>query len=160
MKKGMLLITGLLYFTINGFSQTTIDSSATKAGKDSVISQTVGTDSVSAHPYDPTQVVFTKAEVEPKSPSNWNSYLKNNLIAAAGANNGAPPGKYTVVIEFIVGTDGSIHDVRAATNFGYGMEEEAIRVVKNSPNWIPARQNGYLVNAYCVQPVIFEVTAN
>jgi Gram-negative bacterial TonB protein C-terminal len=159
MKKLLLFITCIFCLYINGFSQTTIDSSTTKAGKDSVISQAAGTDSISARPYDPSQV-FTKVEVAPKSPSNWSNYLKNNLNAAVGANNGAPPGAYTVIIEFIVGSDGSIHDVKALTNFGYGMEEEAMRVIKNSPAWIPARQNGYPVNAYRVQPVVFHISAN
>jgi hypothetical protein len=37
------------------------------------------------------------------------------------------------------------------------MEDEALRVMKQSPNWIPAMQNGHKVTAYRKQPVTFVV---
>jgi len=57
-----------------------------------------------------------------------------------------------------VSKNGAISNVQAETSHGYGMEEEAIRVIKNGPNWVPALQNGQNVNAYCSQPVTFQVT--
>ena len=53
--------------------------------------------------------------------------------------------------------DGSISDVRALTKHGYGMEEEAVRVIKKGPAWTPAIQNGRSVNAYRKQPITFQV---
>ncbi len=38
-----------------------------------------------------------------------------------------------------------------------GMEEEAVRVIKNGPKWTPALQNGRNVNAYRRQPITFQV---
>lgn len=52
---------------------------------------------------------------------------------------GAPSGGYVVQIGFIVKEDGTVTDIKPITNFGYGMEEETIRVIKN-------RANGYLQN--------------
>jgi protein TonB len=72
-------------------------------------------------------------------------------------DNGAQPGTYQVVVRFIVSKDGSISDVVAETKHGYGMEEEAIRVIKKGPNWTPAQQNGRFVNAYRRQPITFQV---
>jgi protein TonB len=37
------------------------------------------------------------------------------------------------------------------------MEEEAIRVIKKGPKWIPGMQNGYLINAYRKQLFTFVV---
>jgi hypothetical protein len=37
------------------------------------------------------------------------------------------------------------------------MEAEAIRLVKNSPAWVPARQNNKIVNAWQLQPITFSV---
>jgi protein TonB len=52
---------------------------------------------------------------------------------------------------------GNISDVKGLTKHGYGMEEEAIRVIKRGPKWTPAIQNGRNVNAYRKQPVTFVV---
>ncbi|MEQ1678624.1 MAG: energy transducer TonB, partial [Chitinophagaceae bacterium] len=43
------------------------------------------------------------------------------------------------------------------TNHGYGMEEEAMRVIKKGPKWTPAVQNGRQVKAYRKQPITFQV---
>jgi len=48
-------------------------------------------------------------------------------------------------------------DVKALTRNGYGMEKEAIRLIKDGPRWTPAIQNGHTVNAYRKQPIIFVV---
>ena len=71
--------------------------------------------------------------------------------------NGCKPGEYTVVIQFIVEKDGSVSDVRALTNHAFGMEEEAVRVIKKEPYWVPAVQNGRQVKAYRKQPITFDI---
>ncbi len=104
--------------------------------------------------------VFEKVEVEASFPgglSAWSRYLQRNLNSNAPIDNGAPPGSYTVIVQFIVDKSGSISDVKALTNHGYGMEEEAIRAIKRGPKWTPAIQNGRNVNAYRKQPITFVV---
>jgi periplasmic protein TonB len=104
--------------------------------------------------------VFEKVEVEAEFPgggSAWNRYLQRTLNANAPVDNGAPEGSYAVVVQFIVDKAGNISDVKALTNHGYGMEEEAIRVIKRGPKWTPAIQNGRNVNAYRKQPITFVV---
>jgi periplasmic protein TonB len=39
------------------------------------------------------------------------------------------------------------------------MEQEAVKVIKKGPAWVPAVQNGRSVNAYRKQPVTFQVTS-
>ena len=104
--------------------------------------------------------VFTKVENEAEFPggnSAWARYVQKNLEGFNPADNGAPPGKYSVIVRFIVSKDGSISDVQAETKFGYGMEEQAIKCIKNGPKWKAALQNGRNVNAYRRQPVTYVV---
>lgn len=107
--------------------------------------------------YDQT---FTKVEIEAEFPGGqgaWRKYLERNLNAQAATDAGAPAGSYTVVVQFIVDKEGNISDVKALSNHGYGMEEEAIRAVKRGPKWTPAVQNGRQVKAYRKQPITFLV---
>ncbi|HET9429556.1 MAG TPA: energy transducer TonB, partial [Chitinophagaceae bacterium] len=64
----------------------------------------------------------------------------------------------TVWVQFIVDKEGAISDVKALSNHGYGMEEEAVKVIRKGPAWIPAIQNGRAVKAYRKQPITFVVT--
>ena len=106
--------------------------------------------------------IFEKVEIEASfqgGESAWKKFLERNLNPNAPVDNGAPEGTYTVYVQFVVSKDGSISDVKALTNHGYGMEAEAIRVIKKGPKWIPAVQNGRQVNAYRKQPITFQVTS-
>lgn len=58
-------------------------------------------------------------------------------------------------VEFIVNTDGSISDVKVLRGEGYGFDEEAARVIKEMPNWIPGQQGGKKVRVIYVIPINF-----
>ena len=107
--------------------------------------------------------IFNKVEEEayfPNGTSGWRQYLNANLNVDVPIKRKAPEGSYTVIVRFIVTKKGEIKDVVPETTNGYGMEDELIRVIKNGPNWIPARQNGRAVNAYKRQPVTFVLSKN
>ncbi len=104
--------------------------------------------------------IFSKVEIEASFPggsSAWRRYLERNLDANIPVKQKAPAGNYTVVIQFVVNLDGTVSDVRALTNHGYGMETEAIRAIKKGPKWLPAIQNGRKIVAYRKQPITFVV---
>jgi len=104
--------------------------------------------------------VFEKVEVEASfkgGEREWTKYLIRNLDANVPVENGANEGTYTVTVQFIVDKEGKISDVKALTSHGNGMEEEAMRVIKKGPDWIPAIQNGRQVKAYRKQPITFVV---
>lgn len=61
----------------------------------------------------------------------------------------------TVYLTFVVGTDGSIRDVRLKRGVDKELDAEAIRVVKDMPKWSPGKQNGKAVNVRCLLPVNF-----
>jgi hypothetical protein len=86
----------------------------------------------------------------------WRKFLTKNLDPDVPIRKDAPAGNYTVLIQFIVNKDGTL-DIEPLTNFGYGMEEEVVRVIKKSPLWIPAEQDGKKVRAYRKQPITFSV---
>ena len=53
--------------------------------------------------------------------------------------------------------DGTLTDFIIEKNLGYGTGEEVVRLLKTSPKWKPALQNGVVVNAIFRQPVNFLV---
>ena len=102
--------------------------------------------------------IFQKVETEASFPGGheeWKRYLEKNLDVNVPFHNGAPNATYTVMIQFIVDTEGNISDVKPVSSIGYGMEEEAIRVIKKGPKWVPAIQNGRYVKSYRKQSVHF-----
>ena len=111
----------------------------------------------------PENRVFEKVEIEPAFPggvTKWKQFVDANVKSTIPVQKGAPAGTYTVIVQFIVSTEGSISDLRTLTKHGYGMEEEALRVIKNGPKWLPAIQNGKKVNAYRKQPITFVITGD
>ncbi len=100
---------------------------------------------------------FIKVEIDASYMGDWKRFLERNLVGEVPVDNGAAPGTYTVIIQFIVDAGGNVSDIRPLTNYGYGMEQEAVRVVKKSGKWKPAIQNGREVKAYRRQPVSFRV---
>jgi hypothetical protein len=87
----------------------------------------------------------------------WRRFLERNLNILTAVENGAPSGKYTVIVQFVVDTNGSISNIKPLTNEGYGMEEEVVRVLKKSGFWTPGFKDGKPVKAYRKQPVTFMV---
>ena len=104
--------------------------------------------------------IFEKVEVEASFPGGdgaWRKFLERNLRGDVASENGAPAGTYTVVVQFVVDKEGNVSDVKALTSHGYGMEDEAVRVIKKGPQWKPAIQNGRNVKAYRRQPITFQI---
>lgn len=107
-----------------------------------------------------SKFTFYKVEQESEFPGGnyaWSDYLQSNLNADVPVKKNAPKGTYMVIIAFIVSSTGAISDLRAETKYGYGMEEEVIRVIKKGPKWQPGMQDGRPVNSYRRQPVTFVV---
>ena len=117
-------------------------------------------DTLPTNPETKDSLIFEKVDVEAEFPgglSAWWQFLEANLNPQVPAEKGAPDGSYTVIARFIVDKDGTVSDFKALTKYGYGMEKEVLRVLKNSPKWTPASQNGRNVKAYRSQPVTFIV---
>ncbi|WP_343589420.1 M56 family metallopeptidase [Flavobacterium sp.] len=59
-------------------------------------------------------------------------------------------------IEFMVEKDGSLSEFKIVKDLGYGAGEEAIRVLKLSPKWIPATENGQAVRVLYSLPITLQ----
>ena len=128
-----------------------------------MVNSCLGSDSVEVNATDDSDKVFIKVEIEAAFPGGdaaWRRYLEKNLQNFDPADNGAPNGMYTVRVQFVVDKEGKISNVTTLTHFGYGMEEIAIRVIKNGPKWTPAIQHGHNVKAYRTQPISFLVQSH
>ena len=90
------------------------------------------------------------------SKESFLDFLSRSIDAKVPANRKAPPGLYIVTIRFVVGLDGKVCDVYPLSKEGYGMEEEAIRIIKRS-TWVPAIEHHRKVKAYFTQQVSFMV---
>lgn len=106
---------------------------------------------------EPGDKILSIVEIEARFAGNWEKFLLRNLNGNVPIDNGAPPGRHTVTIQFVVDKEGNVSDIQAMSNVGYGMEQEAIRVLKKADRWEPAIQSGYKVKAYRVQRITFEV---
>ncbi len=62
-----------------------------------------------------------------------------------------------VFVEFVIGKDGSITDVRAVKGIGAGCDEEAVRVIQGAPAWSPGKQRGKSVKQRMVLPITFKL---
>lgn len=106
------------------------------------------------------ETIFTSVEIEASFPGGldkWKRYLERTLNPEAAVNNGAPEGSYRVLVQFVVDSEGNLSDIQPLTSFGYGLEEEAVRVIKKGPKWEPAIQNGIKVKAYRKQLITFVI---
>jgi TonB family protein len=65
----------------------------------------------------------------------------------------------TCYVTFVVDKDGSVTDVKILRGVkgGPGCDEEALRVVKSMPAWIPGEQNGKLVRVQFNLPIKFRL---
>ena len=105
--------------------------------------------------------VFTVVQIAAEFPGGlpaWSKYLERNLNRDLPVENGAPPGKYTVIVSFIVSKTGDISEVAAENDPGYGTKAEAIRVITKGPKWKPAVQNGRNVIYRHKQSITFQVS--
>lgn len=86
----------------------------------------------------------------------WMAFLSEHIDIRV-AQKKAPAGRYSIIIQFIVGLDGSVTDIEPLSNNGYGMEEAVMKAIKKSPLWVPATQDGKTVKVYRKQPITFEI---
>lgn len=66
----------------------------------------------------------------------------------------------TVYIRFVVRYTGKVTDRKVVIGIGKGLDEEALRVVKEMPDWIPERDNGKAVSVYYTIPIKFKLQSD
>ncbi len=71
------------------------------------------------------------------SDAGWNEYINDNLKYPEAAMNELKEG--TVVLKFRVTSNGTITNIQVIQSVGLGCDEEAIRLLKEGPAWIPSQ---------------------
>jgi uncharacterized membrane-anchored protein len=61
-------------------------------------------------------------------------------------------------VEFMVEKDGSLSEFKIVKDLGYGVSDEVIRVLKLSPKWIPATENGQAVRVLYSLPITLQAS--
>ena len=87
--------------------------------------------------------------------AGWSNYLSANLGYPTTARRMGVEG--TVIVAFVVNTDGTVSDFELLRGIGGGCDEEAIRIVKNSPKWTPGMQGGQSVRTRMRLPLTFKL---
>lgn len=101
--------------------------------------------------------VFTKVEVEAEYPGGyqaWYEYLSKNLKYPYAAVKNEIQGQ--VMVEFIVKKNGDLTGFRIIRG-PEELRESSLNVIKESGKWIPAKQNGIIVDSYHRQPINYKL---
>jgi len=104
--------------------------------------------------------VFQNAEIEASVDADqWIDHLRKNLQnpIEKAAKKGMKAGTYAVQVKFLVERDGSINDVQALNDPGYGLAKAAIKVIRTGPKWTPGSISGKIVRSYHTQPITFVI---
>lgn len=83
----------------------------------------------------------------------WARFLQRNLRYPNLAQENGVQGR--VMVSFVIEKDGSISDVKLISGIGSGCDEEALRVIRKSPNWKPGKQNSQSVRVRYTMPLAF-----
>jgi periplasmic protein TonB len=102
--------------------------------------------------------IFTVVEQQPEFEGGYEAmmnFIKKNMRYPASARRMGVDG--TVYVQFVVGKDGTITEVKTIRGISADCDKEAERVVNLMPNWKPGRQNGKPVFVRFVLPIRFKL---
>ncbi len=109
-------------------------------------------------PEETADEILIFAETQPSFPGGLDAfyrYLSETVAYPKQAIRRGVSGK--VFVEFVVDKDGSLSQLRVAKGIGAGCDEEALRVIRNSPRWNPGKQRGRAVRVRMMVPIIFKL---
>jgi TonB family protein len=102
--------------------------------------------------------IFTEVQ-ESASPTGgidvFYQYVMQNMKYPLQARKAGVEGK--IFLEFVVNQDGTLSDISIKNGIGAGCDKEAMRIVKESPNWIPAKHEGKIVRQKMILPIVFKL---
>ena len=162
---------------INPIDNTSIDDSLKKRKKQHIIPQVELMGEVSILPEPPPAIaggityeplpeievvtnpeeILSYAEVMPEFPGGMPEmvkYLLENMIYPEEMKENGIEGR--IFVQFVVTKTGSVEDITIARGID-GLNREAIRLVKQMPNWKPGINNGKVVNVKMVIPIRFSL---
>jgi periplasmic protein TonB len=100
--------------------------------------------------------VFIVVEEPPRFPGGHDvmlRFLAENIHYPQPARQEAIQG--TVYLTFVINSDGSVDNARVLRGVHWSLDEEALRVIRAMPEWIPGEQRGKPVNVQFTMPIKF-----
>jgi protein TonB len=91
----------------------------------------------------------------PGGMKGWQRYMLKNLKYPERAMNGKVQGQ--VRVNFAVDKTGNVIDPYISGSVEYSLDEEALKIIKDSGKWEPAFQNAHNVKSYKRQPINFRL---
>ena len=85
---------------------------------------------------------------------DFSNYVADNIIFPPMAAKIGIQGK--VFLKFVINEKGQVSDIKVIKKINKDIDQEAIRVLAQSPVWIPGYQKGKLVKVNYVIPINFE----
>lgn len=82
----------------------------------------------------------------------WSAFLRRYLYPPASLGEGEVR---EALVQFLVAADGSVSDFKILQSAGEEFDKELLRVLKRTPKWKPAIENGRQVAATVTQRVVF-----
>ena len=104
------------------------------------------------------EVIFQVVEEMPQFPGGMAEamkFLAKNIKYPVAAQEAKIEGR--VIVQFVVGRDGNVSDVKVMHGVNPELDAEAIRVVSMMPNWIPGKQRGKAVAVKYTMPIMFRL---
>lgn len=101
---------------------------------------------------------FSIVEKNPEFPGGVHElykYLRETINYPDSAKIAGIQGK--VLVSFVVRETGKIDSVKVLRGIGGGCDEEALKVLKAMPDWIPGKQRNQPVNVQMVLPIEFKL---
>lgn len=108
----------------------------------------------------PSGEIFSVVEEQPDFQGGGNvaflEYVGKNLRYPEELKENKLEGK--VYVEFVIEKDGSVENVQVLKGIGGGADQEAVKVIKNSPRWSPGKHGGEPVRVRMVIPISFKLS--
>ncbi|MCU0444550.1 MAG: TonB family protein [Microscillaceae bacterium] len=102
--------------------------------------------------------IFMIVEEQPSFEGGLEAFYKfvgENMVFPKEARRAGVDGK--VFTEFIVDKEGKLTDIKIIKGIGFGCDDEAIRVLKESPKWKAGKQRGRNVKVRMSLPIYFKL---
>lgn len=93
----------------------------------------------------------------PGGPQKLMTYLAQEIKYPSTAKEVGLEG--TVFIQFVVEKDGSITGAKIVRGVHFTLDDEALRVIKSMPDWVPGEQNGEKARVIFTVPIRFSLVS-
>lgn len=103
----------------------------------------------------PFQLVEQKPSFQGGDANAFSKWVNERLVYPEIAKENGVQGR--VMLQFTVGADGKVSNVKVLRGVDPSLDKEAVRVVSSSPKWTPGKQRDRAVKVTYTFPVIFQL---